>query len=116
VASVGTLIALGAILGTLLADSGGADLIVDTVLARTSPKRLPWPTALIAGLVGLPLFFEIGIVTVIPVIPVVLLVARRGGQSLIRNRRPGGSTSGRRRGATRPGRWTTYRPVGTIRV
>ena len=37
--------------------------------------------ALIAGLVGLPLFFEIGVVMVIPV---VLLVARRSGQSLIR--------------------------------
>ncbi|CAG7657226.1 GntP family permease [Actinacidiphila bryophytorum] len=81
VASVGTLIALGAILGKLLADSGGADQIVDTILARTSEKRLPWAMALIAGLVGLPLFFEIGIVILIPV---VLLVARRSGQSLIR--------------------------------
>jgi GntP family gluconate:H+ symporter len=81
VASVGTLIALGAILGKLLADSGGADQIVDTILAHTPPKRLPWAMALIAGLVGLPLFFEIGVVMVIPV---VLLVARRSGQSLIR--------------------------------
>ncbi|WUH94281.1 GntP family permease [Streptomyces sp. NBC_00433] len=81
VAGVGTLIALGAILGKLLADSGGADQIVDTILARTSEKRLPWAMALIAGLVGLPLFFEIGIVILIPV---VLLVARRSGQSLIR--------------------------------
>ncbi|NUS16998.1 MAG: gluconate transporter [Streptomyces sp.] len=81
VASVGTLIALGAILGKLLADSGGADRIVDTILARTSEKRLPWAMALIAGLVGLPLFFEIGIVILIPV---VLLVARRSGQSVVR--------------------------------
>lgn len=81
VASVGTLIALGSILGKLLADSGGADQIVDTILARTSEKRLPWAMALIAGLVGLPMFFEIGLVILIPV---VLLVARRSGQSLIR--------------------------------
>ncbi|MEU6849453.1 gluconate:H+ symporter [Actinacidiphila alni] len=81
VASVGTLIALGAILGKLLADSGGADQIVDTILERTSEKRLPWAMALIAGLVGLPLFFEIGMVILIPV---VLLVAKRSGQSLIR--------------------------------
>ncbi len=81
VASVGTLIALGAILGKLLADSGGADQIVDTILARTPAARLPWAMALIAGLVGLPLFFEIGVVMVVPV---VLLVARRSGQSLIR--------------------------------
>ncbi|MBM9506127.1 GntP family permease [Actinacidiphila acididurans] len=81
VASVGTLIALGSILGKLLADSGGADQIVDTILSRTSEKRLPWAMALIAGLIGLPLFFEVGIVLLIPV---VLLVARRGNHSLIR--------------------------------
>ncbi|MEU1622766.1 gluconate:H+ symporter [Streptomyces sp. NPDC005722] len=81
VAGVGVLIALGAILGKLLADSGGADQIVDTVLARTGERRLPWAMALIAGLIGLPLFFEVGIVLLIPV---VLLVARRGNHSLIR--------------------------------
>ncbi|TKA09070.1 GntP family permease [Actinacidiphila oryziradicis] len=81
VAGVGVLIALGAILGKLLADSGGADQIVDTVLARTSERRLPWAMALIAGLIGLPLFFEVGIVLLIPV---VLLVARRGNYSLMR--------------------------------
>ncbi|MBY8884566.1 GntP family permease [Streptomyces sp. PTM05] len=81
VASVGTLVALGAILGKLLADSGGADVIVDTILERTGERRLPWAMTLIAALVGLPLFFEIGIVLLVPV---VLLVARRGNQSLMR--------------------------------
>ncbi|MET7638096.1 gluconate:H+ symporter [Streptomyces sp. NPDC005438] len=81
VAGVGVLIALGAILGKLLADSGGADQIVDTILARTSPGRMPWAMALIAGVIGLPLFFEVGIVLLIPV---VLLVARRGNFSLMR--------------------------------
>ena len=37
VAGVGVLIALGAIIGKLLIDSGGADEIVDTILARTHP-------------------------------------------------------------------------------
>ncbi len=81
VASTGVLIALGAILGRLLADSGGADQIVDTILARTGERRLPWAMTLIAALVGLPLFFEVGIVLLIPV---VLMVARRGNQSLMR--------------------------------
>ncbi|MDF3290379.1 GntP family permease [Streptomyces silvisoli] len=81
VASTGVLIALGSILGKLLADSGGADQIVDTVLARTGERRLPWAMTLIAALIGLPLFFEVGIVLLIPV---VLLVARRGNQSLMR--------------------------------
>jgi GntP family gluconate:H+ symporter len=81
VASVGVLIALGAILGKLLADSGGADQIVDTILAKSTPRMIPWAMALIAGIVGLPLFFEVGIVLLIPV---VLLVAKRGNYSLMR--------------------------------
>ncbi|MBH1935900.1 gluconate transporter [Streptomyces sp. AV19] len=81
VAGVGVLIALGAILGKLLADSGGADQIVDTILAKAGGRAMPWAMVLIAGVIGLPLFFEVGIVLLIPV---VLLVAKRGGHSLMR--------------------------------
>nr|WP_206442449.1 gluconate:H+ symporter [Streptomyces boncukensis] len=81
VSGVGVLIALGAILGKLLADSGGADQIVDTILARANARTMPWAMGLIAGVIGLPLFFEVGIVLLIPV---VLLVARRGNFSLMR--------------------------------
>ncbi|MEU5611998.1 gluconate:H+ symporter [Streptomyces sparsogenes] len=81
VAGVGVLIALGAILGKLLADSGGADQIVDTILAKASDRTMPWAMALIAGIIGLPLFFEVGMVLLIPV---VLLVAKRGNFSLMR--------------------------------
>ncbi|WP_324788787.1 gluconate:H+ symporter [Streptomyces sp. H51] len=81
VAGVGVLIALGAILGKLLADSGGADEIVDTILARAGGRAMPWAMVLIASVIGLPLFFEVGIVLLIPV---VLMVARRGNYSLMR--------------------------------
>jgi GntP family gluconate:H+ symporter len=81
VASVGVLIALGSILGKLLADSGGADQIVDTILAKASGRAMPWAMVLIASVIGLPLFFEVGIVLLIPV---VLMVARRGNFSLMR--------------------------------
>ncbi|RDG35874.1 GntT/GntP/DsdX family permease [Streptomyces corynorhini] len=81
VAGVGVLIALGAVLGKLLADSGGADQIVDTILARAGGRAMPWAMVLIASVIGLPLFFEVGIVLLIPV---VLLVAKRGNYSLMR--------------------------------
>ncbi|MEU0687233.1 gluconate:H+ symporter [Streptomyces uncialis] len=81
VAGVGVLIALGAILGKLLADSGGADQIVDTILARAGGRSMPWAMVLIASVIGLPLFFEVGIVLLIPV---VLMVAKRGNYSLMR--------------------------------
>jgi GntP family gluconate:H+ symporter len=74
VAGVGVLIALGAIIGKLLIDSGGADRIVDTILDKTPASRLPWAMALIAFVVGIPLFFEVGVVLLIPV---VMIVARR---------------------------------------
>ncbi|MEU0336136.1 gluconate:H+ symporter [Streptomyces sp. NPDC006193] len=81
VAGVGVLIALGAVLGKLLADSGGADEIVDTILARAGGRAMPWAMVLIASVIGLPLFFEVGIVLLIPV---VLMVAQRGHYSLMR--------------------------------
>jgi len=80
VAGVGVLIALGAIIGKLLIDSGGADQIVDTILNRTPVQRLPWAMALIAFIIGIPLFFEVGVVLLIPI---VMLVAHRSKVSLI---------------------------------
>jgi GntP family gluconate:H+ symporter len=81
VASVGTLIALGAIFGKLLADSGGADQLVNTIVGKSSDRTLPWAMALVGMIIGLPMFFEIGLVLLMPVI---LLVARRSGQPLMR--------------------------------
>jgi GntP family gluconate:H+ symporter len=80
VGSVGLLIALGAMIGGLLADSGGADSIVDAFLGRVSGRGLPWAMALVAAIIGLPLFFEVGVVLLVPV---VLLVARRSGIPLL---------------------------------
>ncbi|MGL6236918.1 MAG: GntP family permease [Segniliparus sp.] len=73
-AGVGLLIGLGAMLGKLLADSGGADSIVDALLARTSRGQVPWVMSLVGALLGLPMFFEIGVVLLMPV---VVLVAER---------------------------------------
>jgi GntP family gluconate:H+ symporter len=78
---VGVLIGLGAMFGKLLADSGGADRIVDTLVDRSSPRALPWTMALVGAIIGLPMFFEIGLVLLIPVI---ILVARRSGLPLMR--------------------------------
>ncbi|WP_278257058.1 SLC13 family permease [Nocardioides convexus] len=65
---------------SLLADSGGADQIVDTIIGAASPRMLPWAMAVVGAIIGLPMFFEIGLVLLMPVI---YLVARRSGQSLV---------------------------------
>ena len=67
--------------GKLLADSGGADEIVDTIVGRSSTRTLPWAMARVGALIGLPMFFEIGLVLLMPVI---FLVARRSGLSVVR--------------------------------
>ena len=71
---VGLLVAFGAIIGTILFTSGGADVIVDTIMSKTPMRLLPWAMALIAFTVGIPMFFEVGVVILIPV---VLFAARR---------------------------------------
>src|SRR4051812_8088602 len=81
VGSVGLLIALGAMIGGLLTASGGADEVVRRIVDRVSPRALPWAMGGVAALIGIPLFFEIGVVLLIPI---VLLVARRSRQPVLR--------------------------------
>jgi gluconate:H+ symporter, GntP family len=83
---VGLLIALGAMLGKLLADSGGANRVIDTVIGRARPGVVPWAMALVAVIIGLPMFFEIGLVLLLPVI---VLVTQRSGHRLMRIAIPG---------------------------
>jgi GntP family gluconate:H+ symporter len=71
---VGVLVALGAMIGGLLTDSGGANRVVEAVTSRVGPRALPWAMAGVAALIGIPLFFEVGVVLLVPV---VLLVAAR---------------------------------------
>lgn len=78
---VGLLIALGAMLGKLLADSGGANRVVDTLLAKASGNKTVWAITLVAVIIGLPMFFEIGLVLLLPV---VVLVTQRSKMPLMR--------------------------------
>ncbi|CAN7422845.1 gluconate transporter [Arthrobacter sp. Leaf337] len=78
---VGLLIALGAMLGKLLADSGGANRVVDTLLDKASGNKVVWSVTLVAVIIGLPMFFEIGLVLLLPVI---VLVTQRSKMPLMR--------------------------------
>ncbi|MCC3770657.1 gluconate:H+ symporter [Streptomyces sp. UNOC14_S4] len=79
--SVGVLILLGAILGRMLADSGGIRQIVGTLTRAVGPRGLPWALTLVAALVGLPVFFEAGFVMLMPL---VLQLARQAGYPVLR--------------------------------
>jgi len=77
----GIIIALGSMLGALMAESGAADRIATTLLGLGKGKALPWVMALVAMVIGLPLFFEVGLVMMVPII---LVMAKRSNQPLLK--------------------------------
>ncbi|MCF5224133.1 MULTISPECIES: gluconate:H+ symporter [Pseudomonas syringae group] len=77
----GIIIALGAMLGALMAESGAADRIASTLLKLGKGRMLPWIMALVAMVIGLPLFFEVGLVLMVPII---FVMARQSGQPLLK--------------------------------
>lgn len=78
---VGIILGLGTMLGKLMADSGGADQIAQTLIRTFGKQRVHWAMMFAAFLVGIPLFFEIGFVLLIPL---VYIVARRTGVSIVK--------------------------------
>jgi len=77
---IAVIVALGTMLGKMLAESGGADQIAHTLIDLFGEKRVTWAMMTIGLLVGLPCFFEVGFVLLIPI---AFTVARRTGKSLI---------------------------------
>lgn len=66
--AVGLVVALGAMLGKLLADSGVTTRIADAIVSRSSYRALPWAMAGVAFIIGIPMFFEVGLVVLLPLI------------------------------------------------
>ena len=67
-ANVGILLALGAMFGQLLASSGGAERVSDALLSVGGTRLVPWTMCAVAMILGLPLFFEAGVVLMMPII------------------------------------------------
>lgn len=64
----GVTIALGAMVGKILSDSGTSDRIATAILKNATPQRLPWLMALAAFITGIPMFFEVGLIMLLPLI------------------------------------------------
>ena len=77
---IAIIVALGTMLGKMMAESGAADQIANTLIRLFGEKNVPWAMVFIGLLVGLPAFFEVGFVLLIPV---AFTVARRTGTSLV---------------------------------
>src|SRR5450830_941760 len=77
---IALVVALGTMLGKMMAESGGADRIALTLIDRFGERNAHWAMVCIAFVCGLPLFFEVGFVLLIPI---AFTVARRTGVSML---------------------------------
>ncbi|KRE35349.1 permease [Janibacter sp. Soil728] len=80
-ASVALLVGLGAMIGRLLEVTGGAQVLADTLIARFGEDRAPFALGIASLLFGFPIFFDAGLVVMLPII---FSVARRFGGSVLR--------------------------------
>ncbi len=77
---IAVVVALGTMLGKMMAESGGADRIARTLIRIFGEKRVHWAMMTIGIIIGLPAFFEVGFVLVIPI---AYTVAKRTRTSLV---------------------------------
>ncbi len=77
---IAIVVALGTMLGKMMAESGGANQIALTLIRIFGEKRVHWAMMVIGLVVGLPAFFEVGFVLLIPI---AFTVARRTHTSFI---------------------------------
>ena len=59
---------LGAMLGRLIADAGGAQRIAMTLIEKFGEKRIQWAVVVASFIIGVALFFEVGLVLLIPIV------------------------------------------------
>ncbi|MDI2099525.1 GntP family permease [Ruicaihuangia caeni] len=78
--SVALLVGLGAMLGRMLETSGGAQVLTDALIARFGEKRAPLALSIASLMFGFPIFFDAGLVVMLPII---FSVARRLGGSFL---------------------------------
>src|ERR1043166_3014294 len=78
---IAVVVGLGAMLGKVTAGSGRARRIASTLIDRFGERRVDWAIMCVAFIVGVPVFFQVGFVLLIPL---VFTIAKRTGTSLIR--------------------------------
>jgi GntP family gluconate:H+ symporter len=77
---IAVIVGLGTMLGKMMAESGASDRIAYTLIRVFGEKNVPWAMMTIALIVGLPAFFEVAFVLIVPIL---FTVARRTNTSLV---------------------------------
>jgi Gnt-I system high-affinity gluconate transporter len=80
VGSLAVLLALGAIFGKIIADSGAARKIARVLITGFGDRRITLALCLTGFIVGIPLFYNVGFVLLVPLI---FSVARQSGGGLV---------------------------------
>ena len=78
---IAIVVGLGTMLGKMMAESGAATRIATTLIDLFGERRVHWAIMVVAFIVGIPVFFQVGFVLLIPL---VFTIARRTGMSLIK--------------------------------
>jgi GntP family gluconate:H+ symporter len=74
---IAIILGLGAILGCLLARSGGAQALGSAIVDNSGPRGMPFALMGLGIVVGMPVFFEVGLVLLMPIIAA---AAKRAGK------------------------------------
>jgi len=78
---IAIVVGIGTMLGKVMAESGAAARIATTLIERFGERRVHWALMVVAFILGIPVFFHVGFVLLIPL---VFTIARRTGMSLIK--------------------------------
>ena len=79
--SVVGVIGLGAMLGKMLAESGGAEVVSERIARVFGAKRVDWAILAAAIAIGIPTFFSVGFMLLLPI---VFAMSRRNNIPLMR--------------------------------
>ena len=77
---IAAIIGLGTLLGAILEASGGAQVLMDKLMNAFGEKRAPVAIGLAGLIFGVPVFFDIGIFVLAPL---VYVAAKRSGKSIV---------------------------------
>jgi GntP family gluconate:H+ symporter len=78
---IAIVLGLGTMLGKLMAESGGAERLAGTMVRVFGEKRVHWVMMFVAFICGIPVFLQVGVVLLIPL---VFTLAKKTGTSLIK--------------------------------
>ena len=78
---IAIVVGVGTMLGKVMAESGAATRIATTLIAWFGERRVHWALMVVAFILGIPVFFQVGFVLLVPL---VFTIARRTGLSLVK--------------------------------